>query len=54
MARHFDIFFPKVAAAVQNSILFGDTFARCWKFGQSKEEANATLFDDLRKSVRRE
>jgi hypothetical protein len=54
LARHFEIFFPKVATAVQKNTLFGDTFARCWKVGQSKQEANAKLFDELRKSVRRE
>jgi hypothetical protein len=54
LACHFEAFFPEVATAVQSNILFADTFARCWKFGQSKEEVNARLFDDLRKSLRRE
>jgi hypothetical protein len=52
LAHHFDVFFPRVATAVQNNILFGDTFARCWKVGQSEEAANAARFDDLRRSVR--
>jgi hypothetical protein len=52
LACHFNTFFPKVATAVQNNVLFGDTFTRCWKVGQSKEEANAALFDDLLKTVR--
>lgn len=51
---HFERFFPKVTTAVESNVLFGDTFARCWKFGQAEQEANAKMFDDLRKSVRRE
>ena|ERR1700722_12711275 len=52
LACHFNTLFPKVATAVQDNFLFGDTFTRCWKVGQSKEEANSILFDDLRKTVR--
>ncbi len=53
LERHFEIFFPKVETAVHKNVLFADTFARCWKVGQSKQEGNARRFDDLRKSVRR-
>ena len=27
--------------------VFADTFARCWKFGQSEEPANSKRFDRL-------
>jgi hypothetical protein len=53
LEHHFERFFPRVTTAVQSNVFFGDTFARCSKFGQAKQGANGNLFDDLRKSVLR-
>ncbi len=53
LACHFAGFFAKVTTAVEGNVLFGDTFARCWKIGQSKQEAHAKLFDDLQKKCHR-
>jgi hypothetical protein len=44
---HFSRFFPQVQEAVRNNPLLADTFSRCWKFGQAKEEDNAKRFDRL-------
>jgi hypothetical protein len=52
LERHFADFFPKVARAVEENVLFEDTFARCSKFGQSNQEGNAELFDRLKKKCR--
>ena len=49
LEHHFADFFPKVTTAVQDNVLFGDTFRRCWKFGQSEQEGNAERFDRLQK-----
>jgi len=49
LEHHFAKFFPEVKTAVEKNFLFADTFARCWKFGQSKQEGNAKLFDGLQK-----
>ncbi len=52
LEHHFADFFPKVARAVEENVLFEDTFARCSKFGQSNQEENAELFDRLKKKSR--
>jgi hypothetical protein len=44
---HFDLLFPQVEQAVKEDDLFADTFARCWKFGESKAVANSDEFDRL-------
>jgi hypothetical protein len=49
---HFADFFPRVTIAVQENALFGDTFRRCWKLGQSNEGGNAEHFERLRKECR--
>jgi hypothetical protein len=33
--------------------LFADTFLKCWKCGQTREEDNARRFDDLRTECRK-
>jgi len=50
---HFDSVLPRLEEAVQGNALLGDTFARCWKFGQAKEEGNAQRFDKLKANCRR-
>ncbi len=49
LGHHFADFFPKVSRAVEDDVLFRDTFARCAKFDQSKDPGNAALFDRLKK-----
>lgn len=44
---HFDMIFPRVEKAVDKIPLFGDTFSRCHKFGQSEQPRNPELFDRL-------
>lgn len=50
---HFDRFFPLVDQTARGDALFADTFLRCWKFGQAKEEKNAKRFDALREELRK-
>jgi hypothetical protein len=50
---HFSRFFPQVEEAVRSNALFADTFSKCWKFGQAKEEDNAKRFDDLQAECRK-
>ena len=50
---HFDTIFPRVKDAVESSLLFADTFSRCWKFGQAKEIGNAERFDRLHEECRK-
>jgi hypothetical protein len=52
LEHHFADFFPKVTTAVEENLLFADTFSRCWKFGQAKEAENAERFDDLKRKCR--
>jgi hypothetical protein len=44
---HFSRFFSQVEEAVRSNPMLADTFSRCWKFGQAKEEDNAKRFDGL-------
>lgn len=44
---HFDVYFPQVEIAAPADPLFGDTFQRCWLFGQSKEPGNEERFRAL-------
>jgi hypothetical protein len=44
---HFDLIFPRVKQAAEESKLFGDTFTCCWKFGQSEIPKNSKKFDRL-------
>ncbi len=50
---HFDRFFPRLEEAVHSNALLADTFSRCWKFGQAKEEGNARRFEALQGKCRR-
>jgi len=50
---HFSRFFPRVEEAVRNNALLADTFSKCWKFGQAKEEGKAKLFDGLQAECRK-
>jgi hypothetical protein len=49
---HFGLLFPRVEEAVRSDSLLADTFLKCWKFGQSKEEDNAKRFDGLQAECR--
>lgn len=44
---HFAQFFPRVEDLAESSGLFGDTFKRCWQFGQSDAPGNAERFKAL-------
>jgi len=50
---HFELIFPLVEKAVQESALFARTFSACWKFGESLTPANARRFDRLLEEARR-
>ena len=45
---HFEIYFPQVEALALADSLFGDTFLRCWQFGQAEEADNAARFEALK------
>ncbi len=47
LACHFSRFFPRIEEAVRSDALLADSFSRCWKLGQAKEDANAKRFDGL-------
>jgi len=50
---HFARFFPRVEEAVRSDAMLADTFLRCWKLGQAKEEGNAERFERLRTECRK-
>ena len=50
---HFTRFFPQVEEVVRSNPMLADTFSRCWKLGQAKEEDNAKRFDGLQAECRR-
>jgi hypothetical protein len=52
LEHHFADFFPRVETAAEERALFADTFRRCSKFGQSKQEGNSERFDGLQKKCR--
>jgi hypothetical protein len=45
---HFAAYFPRVEALALAEPLFGDTFLRCWQFGQSLEPDNVERFEALK------
>ena len=49
----FETFFPKVEIGVKESLLFGDMFCGCSKFGQAEEPVNAKRFDVLQDKCKR-
>jgi len=53
LGHHFSRFFPRVEEAVRGNALLADTFSKCWKFGQAKEEDNAKRFDGLQAECRK-
>jgi len=44
---HFDLIFPRVAAAARSNSSFASTFAKSWKLGQAKEATRAKQYDEL-------
>src|SRR5277367_2428672 len=54
LEHHFDLMFPRVAAAAKSSANFAKTTAQCWKFGDAKHPERAKrldrLFSDIRES----
>jgi hypothetical protein len=50
---HFNRFFSQVEEAVRSNALLADTFSKCWKLGQAKEEENAKLFGRLQAECRK-
>jgi hypothetical protein len=53
LEHYFSRFFPQVEEAVRGNALLADTFSKCWKIGQAKEEANAKLFARLQAECRK-
>lgn len=53
LEHHFSRVFPQVEEAARSNPLLADTFLKCWKFGQAKEEENAKRFDGLQAECRR-
>jgi hypothetical protein len=53
LGRHFSCFFPRVEETARSNALLADTFLRCWKVGQSKDEDSAKRFDDLQAECRK-
>jgi hypothetical protein len=49
---HFSAYFPRIETLALVDPLFGDTFQRCWKFGQAEEPANAARFELLAQRLR--
>jgi hypothetical protein len=47
LEHHFERYFPEVERAALADPMFGDTFQRCWQFGQAKEAGNAERFVSL-------
>jgi hypothetical protein len=48
LEHHFTAYFPQVEELALGDALFGDTFLRCWQFGQSAEADHARRFQALR------
>jgi hypothetical protein len=48
LENHFEAYFPRVEDAAITDPMFGDTFQRCWQFGQAEEPGNAERFAALR------
>jgi hypothetical protein len=44
---HFNTYFPRVNELAVVDPRFGDTFRRCWRFGQAVESENAARFESL-------
>jgi hypothetical protein len=47
LQHHFAAYFPQVEQLALADPLFGDTFERCWQFGQALEPGNAEQFVGL-------
>jgi hypothetical protein len=52
LEHHFTTYFPRVEELALAEPLFGDTFLRCWQFGQAEAPGNAKRFEALQKRVR--
>ena len=50
---HFADYYPLVENMALTNSEFADTFLRCWKFGQSEDDKNASQFDAIRKRLTR-
>jgi hypothetical protein len=48
MEYHFDLVFPLVSEACQQSMRFGDTLTRCGEFGQTARPGNLKRFRALK------
>ena len=44
LEHHFDMYFPKVETIALAKPLFGDTFLRCWQFGEALLPENSLRF----------
>jgi hypothetical protein len=51
LEHHFAAYFPLVEQHALADPLFGDTFQRCWQFGQALEPGNAGQFAGLFKRL---
>jgi hypothetical protein len=52
LEHHFDLISPRVEAAARSNVCFGDTTARCWKFGEASETTRAARFDRLLREIK--
>ena len=52
LEHHFDEFIGQIEAASRGDARFGDTIARCGKFGKSEEPGRSARFDRLVRSMR--
>jgi uncharacterized protein (DUF433 family) len=50
---HFDLIFPRVAAAARSNSSFASTFAKSWKLGQAQEFTRAKQYEELLADIRR-
>lgn len=54
LEHQFAAFFPLLEAEIRaGNHLLGDTFRRCWKFGDAEEASNAKKWDSLLREVRK-
>jgi hypothetical protein len=44
LEHHFAAYFPRVEELAVSEPVFGETFSRCWQFGQASEPAHSERF----------
>ncbi len=51
LEHHFKDYFPRLEAIVLDSPEYGDTFSRCWPFGQAEESNNSARWQALQDTI---